>query len=222
MKTRTYTKTGAEISLLGLGCMRLPVIEPGKPAIDEEKAMEMVDTAMARGINYYDTAWFYHERTSEAFMGKALSRFDRDSYYLATKMPVSILEKEEDIPTIFAKQLENLQTDHFDFYLCHALSASNFEKMEKMGVYEFLKQKKDEGVIRQLGFSSTIPSRCCAPSVTPTNGISPRSSSTIWIGKCRTPQVSIRCWRSAASLSSSWSRCAAVCWPTLATMPTQC
>ena len=153
MKTRTYKYSGAEISLLGLGCMRLPVIEPGKPAIDEEKAMAMVDTAMARGINYYDTAWFYHERTSEAFMGKALSRFDRDSYYLATKMPVSILEKEEDIPTIFAKQLENLQTDHFDFYLCHALSASNFEKMEKMGVYEFLKQKKEEGVIRHLGFS---------------------------------------------------------------------
>lgn len=153
MKTRTYKATGEEISLLGLGCMRLPLAEPGKSAIDEEKAMELVDIAYKGGINYYDTAWFYHERTSESFMGRALSRYPRDSFKLATKMPVSILEKAEDVPAIFAKQLENLQTDHFDFYLCHALNASNFEKMESMGVYEFLKQKKDEGIIKQLGFS---------------------------------------------------------------------
>ena len=153
MKTRTYKYSGEEISLLGLGCMRLPVIEPGKPAIDEEKALALVDTAYRRGINYFDTAWFYHERTSEAFMGKALSRYPRDSFKLATKMPISILEKAEDVPVIFAKQLENLQTDYFDFYLCHALSASNFEKMEAMGIYDFLKQKKEEGVIKHLGFS---------------------------------------------------------------------
>lgn len=153
MKTRTYKNEGPELSLLSLGCMRLPLVEQGKPEIDEEKALELVDLAWKSGVNYYDTAYFYHDGLSEKFMGKALARYPRDSFYLATKMPVYHLEKEEDTPRILAEQLERLQTDHVDFYLCHALNAQTFEKMEKLGVYDFLKKKKEEGVIGHLGFS---------------------------------------------------------------------
>lgn len=150
MKTRNLA--GPTLSLLGMGCMRLP--QTAEKAIDEAVATAMVDEALARGVNYFDTAYFYHDGKSESFLGRALvARHDRDSFYLATKMPVSLLEVPEDAPRIFDEQLARLQTDHFDFYLCHALSAANFEKMEKLGLYDFLQKKKAEGAIRHLGFS---------------------------------------------------------------------
>lgn len=153
MKTRLYKNEGPALSLLGLGCMRLPLQKAGAPDIDESHAQSMVDMALARGVNYFDTAYFYHNGLSEPFVGRALSRHPRDSYYVATKMPISFLKESADLERIFADQLAKLQTDHIDFYLCHALGAEGFEKMEKLGTYEFLAKKKAEGAIRHLGFS---------------------------------------------------------------------
>ena len=154
MKKREYKNEGIELSLLGLGCMRLPHTKDGdKIIIDEQTSLELVDQAYKGGINYYDTAYFYLGSGSEPFMGKALSRYDRDSFYLATKMPMSMLEKPEDAERIFADQLAKLQTDHFDFYLCHAMHAPLIEKLDGLGVYDFLRKKKEEGAIRHLGFS---------------------------------------------------------------------
>lgn len=153
MKYRTYQNSDLSISLLGLGCMRLPKIDPNKSDIDEAAAQEMVDYAYEHGINYFDTAHMYHDGASEEFMGRALKKFDRKSYFLATKMPVWMAESKEDIAKIFDLQLKRLQTDYFDFYLVHSLNVGHYQQMKEFGVYEFLKQKKEEGVIRHLGFS---------------------------------------------------------------------
>ncbi len=153
MYTRTYKNVGPELSLLGLGCMRLPQTAGENPVIDEQHALDMVDLAYSRGINYYDTAYFYHGGASEPFVGKALSRYPRESLHIATKMPVFKVETMADAETIFADQLAKLQTDYIDFYLCHAINAASFEKMEKIGLYDFLKAKKDAGIIKHLGFS---------------------------------------------------------------------
>ena len=156
MEKRLDKKTGAEISLLGFGCMRFPVMEPGKPEIDEVRALEMIDKAYQSGVNYFDTAYPYHEGLSETFVGKALSRYDRQSYYLATKMPTWLLKSKQDAERIFAEQQKKLQTDYFDFYLCHAIGQSDtdyIDAYEKTGVYDYLAGLKRQGAIRRLGFS---------------------------------------------------------------------
>lgn len=153
MFKRNYKDTDLSISVLGFGCMRLPKINPDKEDIDYDKAQEMIDYALAHGINYIDTAFPYHGKTSEDFVGHALKKYDRSSYQLATKMPIWEVNTKEDVDRIFNLQLKKLQTNYFDFYLMHALSAENFEKSCRFGVYEYLLQKKKEGVIRHLGFS---------------------------------------------------------------------
>lgn len=153
MLKRNYKDTQLAISVLGLGCMRLPKISADKEDIDYEKAQEMVDYALAHGINYFDTAHMYHDGLSEEFVGKALKKHDRASFFLATKMPVWMAETPADVERIFNLQLEKLQTDYFDFYLVHALNTEIFKKCIDFGVYEFLCKKKAEGVIRHLGFS---------------------------------------------------------------------
>ncbi len=153
MFTRNYKDTDLSISVLGFGCMRLPKINPDKEDIDYDKAQEMIDYALAHGINYIDTAFPYHAKTSEDFVGHALKKYDRASYQLATKMPIWEVNTKEDVDRIFNLQLKKLQTNYFDFYLMHALSTENFEKSQQFGVYEYLLQKKKEGAIRHLGFS---------------------------------------------------------------------
>ena len=153
--TRIDKKTGAAISLLGFGCMRFPVLEPGKPEIDEELSMKMIDYAYRRGINYYDTAYPYHGGLSETFTGKALKRYPRETFYLADKMPGWAVRKPEDAPRIFEEQLQKCQVEYFDYYLLHALgNRKDYERIyEEYGVLEYLKQQKAEGRIRSLGFS---------------------------------------------------------------------
>ena len=153
METRIFDHINAQPSLLGFGGMRMPKINDDSAEIDFERASEMVDAAFAQGVTYFDTAYPYHEGTSEAFFGRALKKYPRESYLLATKMPVWKLETADDIETIFNQQLENCQTDYFDFYLLHALGEERFEKAEALGLYEALLQKKREGKIRHLGFS---------------------------------------------------------------------
>ena len=144
---------GKEISLLGLGTMRLPVIDGKNGCIDQSEAEKMFDYAIQNGINYFDTAYMYHNHTSENVTGEILSHYDRDKFYLATKMPAWLAKNEQDIEKIFEDQLRKLKTDYFDFYLCHDLNSGYYPFYEKYKVTEFLNKKKQEGYIKHLGFS---------------------------------------------------------------------
>lgn len=151
MEKRKMEKLGVETSLLGFGCMRFPVTKEGK--IDEPLAQKMLDTAIAAGVNYIDTAYPYHNGESEPFVGRALKKYDRKSFYLATKLPVWLVHSVEDADRIFEEQLERLQTDYVDFYLLHALNKSSWETAVKNGVVEYCEKLKAEGRIKYLGFS---------------------------------------------------------------------
>lgn len=145
-----------ELSALGLGTMRLPVIDGDDSKIDEEKTKEMVAYAMGNGINYYDTAWGYHSGNSEVVMGKVLSDYPRDSYYLATKFPGYDLSNMDKVEEIFEKQLKKCNTEYFDFYLFHNVCEMNIDAYlnEEYGIYKYLMEQKKNGRIRHLGFSA--------------------------------------------------------------------
>ena len=145
-----------KLSGLGMGAMRLPVIDGDDSRIDETKTQAMVDYAMEQGVNYYDTAWGYHDGHSETVMGKALSRYPRESYYLATKFPGYDLSNMDKMEEIFEKQLEKCGVEYFDFYLFHNVCEMNIDAYldEKYGIYEYLMKQKAAGRIRHLGFSA--------------------------------------------------------------------
>ncbi len=147
---------GLKLSSLGLGCMRLPVIDGKDGQIDEEATAKMVELAMVNGINYYDTAWMYHEYTSEVVMGKVLKKYPRDSFYLATKFPGMNQEVRDNPASIFEKQLEKCQVDYFDFYLIHNLGDKNVEAYldDNDKVMPYLLEQKAKGRIRHLGLST--------------------------------------------------------------------
>ncbi|MCM1115876.1 MAG: aldo/keto reductase [Clostridium sp.] len=146
-----------EVSLLGLGTMRLPCKTPLKreanPMINYEKGQELVDLAYSKGVNYYDTAYMYHVGKSEKFIGTALKKYPRESYFLADKLPIWMCPKKSDMEKVFQKQLTRTGMDYFDFYLLHSLNKENFEKCEAFGAYEFLEKKREEGKIKNIGFS---------------------------------------------------------------------
>lgn len=151
MEKRRLEKLGIETSLLGFGCMRFPVTGDGK--INEPEAEKMMDRAIEAGVNYIDTAYPYHNGESEPFVGKVMSKYDRDSYYLATKLPCWSVNVLEDVDRIFGEQLSKLRTDYIDFYLMHALNRDSFHKMAEMGCVKRLEELKAEGKIKYLGFS---------------------------------------------------------------------
>lgn len=145
-----------KLSALGFGAMRLPVIDGDDAKVDEAAALRMVDTAMESGINYYDTAWGYHGENSELVMGKALARYHRDSFYLATKFPGYDAAYWDKVEEIFERQLEKLGVDYFDFYLFHNVCEMNIDAYlddGKYGIYSYLMKQKENGRIRHLGFS---------------------------------------------------------------------
>ncbi len=150
MEKRKFEKLDIETSLLGFGCMRFPESE-GK--IDYDLAEKMIDLAMESGVNYYDTAYPYHNGESEPFLGKVLDKYDRDSYYLATKLPVWEVKRIDDAKRIFEEQRVRLNKEYFDFYLLHALNLKKYMQMKAIGVVEYLKELKAEGKIKYLGFS---------------------------------------------------------------------
>ncbi|HJD31047.1 MAG TPA: aldo/keto reductase [Candidatus Eisenbergiella stercorigallinarum] len=145
-----------KLSGLGMGAMRLPVIDGDDSRIDETKTQVMVDYAMEQGVNYYDTAWGYHDGHSETVMGKALSRYPRESYFLATKFPGYDLSNMGRVEEIFEKQLEKCGVEYFDFYLFHNVCEMNIDAYldEKYGIHEYLMKQKAAGRIRHLGFSA--------------------------------------------------------------------
>lgn len=145
-----------KLSMLGFGAMRLPVLGGDDSRIDEAAALRMVDTAMKNGINYYDTAWGYHGENSELVMGKALARYPRESFYVATKFPGYDASNWGKVKEIFPRQLEKLGVEYFDFYLFHNVCEMNIDAYlddEKYGIYSYLMEQKRQGRIRHLGFS---------------------------------------------------------------------
>lgn len=152
---RTFQDT--QLSMLGFGAMRLPILDGDDAKIDEKKALAMVDRAIHAGVNYFDTAWGYHAGNSETILGKALSKYPRSAYYLADKFPGYDLSNFGKHETIFAEQLKKCQVDHFDFYLCHNVCELNIDAYldeNKYHTLSFLKEQKKNGRIRHLGFSA--------------------------------------------------------------------
>ncbi|NLF36288.1 MAG: oxidoreductase, partial [Clostridiaceae bacterium] len=140
------------LSRLGMGNMRLPTkkVQSGT-VIDKNKAQQIIDYAMNNGINYYDTAYMYHNGESEEFLGEALKKYDRSSYYLATKFNINA---NPDYKAVFEEQLSKLQTDYIDFYLIHSLSDSTMQRYIDEGSVNYFIEQKRAGKIKFLGFST--------------------------------------------------------------------
>lgn len=146
-----------ELSALGMGAMRLPLSSDNDADINEKATAEMVAYAMEKGINYYDTAWGYHNGQSEIVMGKILRQYPRDSYYLASKFPGYDLSNMDKVEEIFEKQLEKTGMEYFDFYLFHNVCEINIDAYldnEKYGLFDYLMEQKKNGRIKHLGFSA--------------------------------------------------------------------
>ncbi len=151
MEKRNFERLGISSSLLGFGTMRFPMTAEGK--IDEPLSEKMIDLAVSAGVNYFDTAYPYHNGASEPFVGKVLTKYDRGAFYLATKMPHWQVKSLDDAKRIFDEQLSRLQTDYIDFYLLHSMNWEAFEKMVSLGVVSLLEKLKAQGKIKYLGFS---------------------------------------------------------------------
>lgn len=145
-----------KLSALGMGAMRLPVIDGDDARVDEAKTEEMIDYAMSQGINYYDTAWGYHNGNSELTVGRALQKYPRDSFFLADKFPGYDLSNMDKVEEIFEEQLKKCQVEYFDFYLFHNVCEMNIDAYlnPKYGIYDYLIEQKKAGRIRHLGFSA--------------------------------------------------------------------
>lgn len=154
MQYREMENTNEEVSILGFGCMRFPVINGEDKNINIEKSEEMLDYAIDNGVNYLDTAWPYHQEASEVFVGNYLQKKGlRDDVHLATKLPSWLIKKREDMDLYLNKQLKRLQTDYIDFYLIHALSAKSWKNLKDHGIFEFMKDIKEKGLVKHVGFS---------------------------------------------------------------------
>jgi predicted aldo/keto reductase-like oxidoreductase len=158
MQYRRLGKTGLKVSALGFGCMRLPTL--GAPdRIDEEAATDLLHRAIDSGVNYVDTAWFYHAPgqgqagQSEPFVGRALAGPWRDRVLLATKLPQQIVGTKAELESFLPRQLERLATDRIDMYLVHGLNGEAWDKMKALGIREYLEKARNRGLIGHIGFS---------------------------------------------------------------------
>ena len=147
---------GEKLSALGMGAMRLPVRDGNDGDVDRAAAEKMIDYAMAHGVNYYDTAWGYHSGNSERVLGAALSKYPRDSFYLADKFPGYDLSNMDKVESIFEEQLKKCGVEYFDFYLFHNVCEMNIDGYlnPAYGIFDYLKKQRDAGRIRHLGFSA--------------------------------------------------------------------
>ena len=141
---------------LGFGLMRLPQTNPDDAgSIDIPECERMADAFIDQGFIYFDTAWMYHNKESEPATKKFLvERHERSEYTLATKMHAGFFNTEEERDAYFEAQLEKTGAGYFDYYLLHDVGRDNIDKFKELHCFEYLKQKKEEGIIRHLGFSS--------------------------------------------------------------------
>jgi predicted aldo/keto reductase-like oxidoreductase len=151
MLLRKVPKNEDELSILGFGCMRLPL--KADSIIDEKRAMNQVRHAIDHGVNYVDTGWIYHMGESEPFLGRALANGYREKVKVATKLPSWLVKSRMDMDKFLNAQLERLKTDHIDYYLLHGLAGEIWDKLEALGVIDFLDKAKKDGRIINAGFS---------------------------------------------------------------------
>ena len=146
---------GIKLSGLGMGNMRLPVVDGNDSKVDLAEAEKIIDYAYEHGVNYFDTAYGYHGGTSEAAVRNALSKYPRESYYLADKFPGYDLSNMPKVKEIFEEQLERCGVDYFDFYLFHNVCELNIEQYldPQYGIFDYLMEQKRNGLIKHLGFS---------------------------------------------------------------------
>ena len=148
---RKMDKLGVSPSLLGFGCMRLPL--NADRTVDEAETARMFDQAYLAGVTYYDTAYGYLDGKSESIVGRMLKRYHRNTFYLATKLPMYMIRSLEQAKAIFQEQLDRLQMSSVDFYMLHALNRDTFDLAVELGIVEYCEKLKREGKIRFLGFS---------------------------------------------------------------------
>ena len=141
---------------LGMGMMRLPLLdENDQKSVDMDQVNEMVDAYMASGFNHFDTAFVYHEGMSEITFKKAVvERYPRDSFKIATKMPLFIITEESQLEPIFSQQLENCGVDYFDYYMLHNVSGFTENAWKNVDLFSFIQSKKEEGFIKHIGLST--------------------------------------------------------------------
>ncbi|MBP1926041.1 putative aldo/keto reductase-like oxidoreductase [Sedimentibacter acidaminivorans] len=151
MLTKANQKNGDILSILGFGCMRLPT--KGN-SIDETRTIEMIHDAIEKGVNYFDTAYFYHGGKSESMLGKALSGGYREKVKVATKLPPFLVKNLDGAKKIMSTQLSKLQTEYIDYYLLHMLTDKPmFDRLVSLGIMEWLEELKRDGTIKNIGFS---------------------------------------------------------------------
>ncbi len=160
MQKRVFGNTGESLSLLGFGCMRLPLCGPGASDIDYPQATALLRRAIEGGVNYVDTAYSYHSSgghdqpgESEPFVGRALAGGWREKVNIATKLPTWLVKSKKEMHEVLDFQLRRLQTDRIDYYLAHTLKTSLWEPMKAAGMLEFLDEARKDGRIRHAGFS---------------------------------------------------------------------
>ena len=153
MKYRKFGKLDFEVSILGFGAMRLPFTDNNPANVLEPESIKMIRYAIDNGINYLDSAYFYHDGRSEMIVGRALQDGYREKVKIATKLPCNFIQTAEDFDRIFNEQLTRLQTDIIDFYLLHGLNNISWNRMQELKVLRWAEEKMAAGYIGNLGFS---------------------------------------------------------------------
>ncbi len=143
---------GQKVSSLGFGTMRLPMDANGN--IDYVEGEKMVAKAIEGGITYFDTAYKYHQGESENFCGVALSKYPRESFTLADKLPTWLCTSVEDAERIFEEQLEKCKVSYFDYYLLHSIDEESWVGIEELDLVSFMVKLKEEGRVKHIGFSA--------------------------------------------------------------------
>ena len=153
MDVRKFPGTEIKTSVLGMGCMRLPVLDQENHPVDHEKAVKLIRKAIDSGVTYIDTAYGYHGGDSEVTVGEALRDGYREKVTLTSKLPLWMVEKYEDMEKLLDTQLGRLGVDYLDFYLAHAVSNERFDKVVSLGLFDFFDRMLEKGKIKNVGFS---------------------------------------------------------------------
>ena len=153
MKYRKMGSLDWEVSALGFGCMRLPSRRLNWLRADTESSIKIIRHGIDLGINYIDTAWYYHLGDSEKILGEALKGGYREKVHLVTKLPIHIVRKREDFDQYLNKQLKRLQTDYLDGYIFHGINKGSFNKIKDLGLIDEMEKAKNKGLIKHIGFS---------------------------------------------------------------------
>jgi len=153
MLYRKLGSTGEKVSILGLGCMHLPIINGQYNKVDTNRAISLIHKAIDNGVNYLDTAYPYHNGQSETVIAEALKGGYREKVFIADKLPSWLIQKRTDMDKYIEKQLERLQSEQIDFYLLHSVKADSWSNLESLGVLEFLDDAVKDGRIKYTGFS---------------------------------------------------------------------